>query len=222
MPEIYEGNTGVYCIRNIRNGKRYVGSTAKDFMERWKLHRWAFSSGRNSSHLQNAWNKYGPRSFVFQILERCPPEKSIEREQWWIDYIDAANPKNGYNLSPTADSRLGMKTSAEVKARMSESQKLLCTSSDHLCMLSEKAKRQWADPEIRRRMQESMKRKAADPERRRAIIEEGRRQARDPQWLKNNADAVKRRTADPEWQRKNAEAQARRWAKWRAERGEQA
>jgi group I intron endonuclease len=206
MPEIYEGNTGVYCIRNIRNGKRYVGSSAQEFRaRRWEHWRKLRESRHENRHLQKSWNRYGPGSFVFQIIERCPREKCLEREQYWMDYFDVTNRDRGYNISPVAGSNLGVKRSKQTKANYAE-----------------KAKRQWADPEIRRRMQESMKRKAADPERRRAIIEESRRQARDPQWLKNNANAVKRRTADPEWQRKHAEAQARRWTKWRAERGEQA
>jgi group I intron endonuclease len=240
MPEIYEGNTGVYCWRNIRNGKRYVGSAARGFKARWWVHIAELKTGRHHSrHLQHAWDKYGSRSFVFQILERCPPERCLEREQWWLDHFDAADPEKGYNMSPTVSSRLGMKSSAETVAKhkkywedpehrlqVSESLKRTLDNPEHTRRKSEHAKRMAVDPEVRRKKSETMKRLWADPEYRQtmrcrhaepeykqATIERNRKLTSTPEWRCKMLEGVRRRDNDPEYRRKQTEANARRRGK---------
>lgn len=185
MPEIYEGNTGVYCWRNIRNGKRYVGSAARGFKARWWVHIAELKTGRHHSrHLQHAWDKYGSRSFVFQILERCPPERCLEREQWWLDHFDAADPEKGYNMSPTVSSRLGMKSSAETVA---------------------KRRKYWEDPEHRLQVSESLKRTLDNPESRRRKSKQSQRMAADPEVRRKKSETMKRLWADPEYRRRVSE-----------------
>ena len=59
------GQSGIYQIRNIANGKVYVGSAAK-FSRRFNDHKRKLNNGRHHSiKLQNAWNKNGAESFVF-------------------------------------------------------------------------------------------------------------------------------------------------------------
>jgi group I intron endonuclease len=53
------------------------------------------------------------------VLERCSSAKCLEREQYWIDSLQSANQKMGFNISPTAGSQFGFKHSAETKARIS-------------------------------------------------------------------------------------------------------
>ena len=61
--------SGIYQIRNLVNGKVYVGS-AVNLQHRRREHR---SDLRNGNHhsikLQRAYNKYGESSFAFEILE---------------------------------------------------------------------------------------------------------------------------------------------------------
>jgi group I intron endonuclease len=73
----------------------------------------------DNARLQNAWNKYGEKSFVFSILE-CIDDRSylIPREQYWIDTLMASKKPN-YNICPTAGSMLGFKFSASSRARVS-------------------------------------------------------------------------------------------------------
>ena len=88
---------GVYKIVNMTNGKLYVGSS-NNIQSRWGQHKRALNEGTHgNSYLQNAWNKYGPLSFSFEIVEECPPDLQFEREQF---YLNSLNPfdQNGYNI----------------------------------------------------------------------------------------------------------------------------
>lgn len=112
MPPIGGWKTGVYQIRNLVNGKVYVGSGAskRGINGRFWDHRNDLNA--NSHHsikLQRAWIKYGSESFVFEVIELTSPANCISREQWWMDKKDSC--KNGYNILPTAGSPLGSKQS---------------------------------------------------------------------------------------------------------------
>ena len=77
--------SGIYQIRNLVNGKVYVGS-AVNLQHRRREHR---SDLRNGTHhsikLQRAYNKYGESSFAFEILEYVEDRNQlIEREQYYI------------------------------------------------------------------------------------------------------------------------------------------
>lgn len=66
-------SSGIYGIRNIVNGKIYVGQT-KDFKHRWREHvRELNHNIHHNKHLQNAWNKYGEENFEFFVIEKCSP-----------------------------------------------------------------------------------------------------------------------------------------------------
>ena len=76
-----------------------------------------------NEHLQRAWIAYGEKSFYYLILERCPPEDCLEREQFWINRLRAADNRTGFNACPTAGSCLGRRNNDQTKAKMSESAK---------------------------------------------------------------------------------------------------
>jgi group I intron endonuclease len=112
--------SGIYCIRNIVSGRIYVGSAVKIYA-RWKTHRSALGNNKHhSGKLQGSWNKHGKDAFVFEVLELISDKIDlIVREQYWIDTLNAACPRRGFNVHPTAGSPLGKKASAETRARMS-------------------------------------------------------------------------------------------------------
>jgi group I intron endonuclease len=113
--------TGVYQIKNLVNGKVYVGS-AVNINHRWVEHKSDLSRQKHhSKHLQYAWNKYGESNFNFEILEECPVEKLIYWEQIWMDSLCACDKRLGYNISPIAGSCLGVKHSEKAKKNMSDS-----------------------------------------------------------------------------------------------------
>lgn len=74
--DVFDKNgSGVYMIKNVLNNHKYIGST-KNFKQRLKQHISDLHNNKHhSSYLQAAWNKYGEKHFVFQILETCEPIK---------------------------------------------------------------------------------------------------------------------------------------------------
>lgn len=112
---------GVYQIRNLLNGKRYIGSAAeiKGFNKRWNTHRRQLNNRQHHSrYLQRAWSKYGADVFVFEILLYCDPKNCLMYEQI---YLDVYQPE--YNISPTARSPLGVKHTALARSNMSQAHK---------------------------------------------------------------------------------------------------
>ena len=107
--------SGIYCIRNTRNNKRYVGS-AVNIAARYRTHKCDLTKGRHHSpYLQNSWKKYGPDAFEFVVLESCAVEDLITSEQRWIDTLSPE-----YNVLPNAGSNLGHRWSEEQKRRLAE------------------------------------------------------------------------------------------------------
>lgn len=110
--------TGVYSIRNAKNGKLYIGSAAGcSIKKRWGIHRAQLRHNQHVNlHLQRAWNQDGESCFLFEILEECQPEQCIEREQSHIDQYPWGQL---YNINPKAASRLGSRHSTSAKQKMS-------------------------------------------------------------------------------------------------------
>lgn len=68
--------SGIYCIINIKNSKRYIGSS-KNIRQRLWTHRACLRhNNHENAHLQAAWNKYGEgvhnRRFYLEKLDKAP------------------------------------------------------------------------------------------------------------------------------------------------------
>jgi group I intron endonuclease len=73
----------------------------------------------HSAKLQNSWNKHGAGCFIFDVIEYIEDKTMlVEREQFWIDHYKAAT-VDGYNICPKAGSPLGVKHTAETRAKVS-------------------------------------------------------------------------------------------------------
>jgi group I intron endonuclease len=114
--------TGVYRWFCTTSGKSYVGSTVRSLVHRERVHR-SELRGRyhKNRYFQSAWDKHGEATFNFEVLERCPPDRCIEREQHWIDYYQAADRRFGYNLAPTAGNCAGIEQTEESNAKRAAS-----------------------------------------------------------------------------------------------------
>ena len=85
--------SGIYCIINTFNNKRYIGSSINLHM-RLQVHRSMLRKNYHQNRkLQNSWNKHSEERFDCYILEYCSEELLIVREQYYID-----NLKPEYNL----------------------------------------------------------------------------------------------------------------------------
>ncbi|MGE5621066.1 MAG: DUF2087 domain-containing protein [archaeon] len=98
---------GVYQLKNLRNGKIFVGS-GKNLEAKRNLHMFAFSI--NGMHeideLQQVWNELGEKGVVFEILDVLEPKKDDANydyrkdletlEELWLEKLQPYGEK-GYN-----------------------------------------------------------------------------------------------------------------------------
>lgn len=161
--------TGVYCIRNTVNGKRYVGSASISFLKRWGEHMKRIRSGSHPNrHLQAAWSQYGDSSFIFDILEVCKPEYAVAFEQVYLEFYKSADPSFGYNICVTAGSQRGMKRSEDTKALLSSLSKARTTTPEAKAAQSAITTARFASKEAREAQSERTKRQFASAEARAA------------------------------------------------------
>ena len=75
---------GIYMVKNLITGKRYVGQSATPYKRRGE-HLSVVKKIRNTNEwLQDDLKQYGRESFVFGVIEHCEKERLLEREQYYI------------------------------------------------------------------------------------------------------------------------------------------
>jgi len=149
--------SGIYKIESITNGKIYVGS-AVNLKIRRERHFNNLKWGKHNKKFQAHYNKYGERDLKFSVVEFCPEENLIIREQWYFD-----NWETEFNICKIAGSTLGVYPSEETKKKLSESRKGNKNSSGH--KHSEESKKKMSETrkgciisvEHRRKISESKK-----------------------------------------------------------------
>jgi group I intron endonuclease len=83
-------HSGIYQIVNVITNERYVGST-KNFSSRKAQHLCELRKGiHRTRRLQEAFIRFGQKSFRFSILEYVQTDQAhlFEREQFWIDKLN--------------------------------------------------------------------------------------------------------------------------------------
>jgi group I intron endonuclease len=114
-----KNKSGVYKITNIVNKKFYIGS-AKDFKKRFRSHLFNFKFGKINRYLYRAGKKYGISNFYMSMVELCPIENLLEREQYYLDFLKPYNRNIGYNILPKSYNNSGLKWSKKSKDRHSK------------------------------------------------------------------------------------------------------
>ncbi len=127
--------SGIYQIRNLKNGKVYIGSTTRKFWARKREHFNDLKHEKHDNpHLQNSYNKYGREEFEFEVLEKCSVIVLGEREKFHWELV----PKNMcYNSKIPGEDRFGGIASNETRRK-----------------LSDLAKKNWKRPEYRQKMKD--------------------------------------------------------------------
>lgn len=91
-------DTGIYCIENIINNKKYIGQSIH-IHRRWSEHKYELNNNFHSNdYLQKAWNKYGADNFKFYIIELCDVNELDAKEDYYILLYNTINDNYGYNL----------------------------------------------------------------------------------------------------------------------------
>lgn len=128
--------SGVYGIFNISAGKVYIGS-AVNISRRYREHQRKLMRGNHHSpHLQRAWNKMGPGSFMFKALRFVDKSDLIKEEQDLMNFFQSAWDEAGYNICPTAGNCIGRKLSDEAKKRIADKHRGRKLSEDHRAAIS--------------------------------------------------------------------------------------
>lgn len=116
--------SGIYCIENLIDSKKYIGSTTC-FQKRYSKHLFELKNGLHSSlHLQQSYLKYGANNFQFYIIELIDKgtpdfeEILLNTENQYIEKFESNNKQYGYNLRISAFSNYGIKHSLSAKTRI--------------------------------------------------------------------------------------------------------
>lgn len=113
------GKSGIYLIRNLVNGKVYIGK-AKCIYKRMKDHitRLNTKDKDENPHLINSWHKHGKENFEYVVLEYLPLDEVLikERELFWIKSYNSLEREKGYNLR--LDSSTGLIILQETRDKM--------------------------------------------------------------------------------------------------------
>ena len=108
----------VYLLRNLVNGKGYVGQTIRGLEKRWKQHLYDAKSGKRTA-LYNAIRLYGPDSFERCVLAEAHTLDELNALEVFHIKAQGTLAPNGYNLTNGGQLRL----LPQSIAKMAESQK---------------------------------------------------------------------------------------------------
>jgi group I intron endonuclease len=136
--------SGIYQIRNLVNGKLYVGRST-NVKRRFHEHKVSLRKGTHANaHLQNAWGQYGTENFVFELIERVDNlDLLAKREGFHCERLGVFDSARGYNLDrvdeegrarPSEETRakirashLGLEHTPETCQKLSNAQRALHT-----------------------------------------------------------------------------------------------
>jgi group I intron endonuclease len=111
--------SGIYCIENNLNRKKYIGKSI-DMERRFYYHKTSLNKNSHfNKYLQNSWNKYGEENFTFYILEESDKEKINRLEIYYINLYNTKNQEFGFNLTDGGEGMLGHIPSDETRLKRS-------------------------------------------------------------------------------------------------------
>lgn len=108
-------DSGVYEIKNIISGNRYIGGSTNIYT-RFNTHKRQLTKGKHhNQYLQRSWDKYGDNSFTFQILLFCSKENVLLYEQALLNGL-----RPEFNIAKDAAAPMaGLKHTEETCRKMS-------------------------------------------------------------------------------------------------------
>ncbi|SCI12266.1 group I intron endonuclease [uncultured Clostridium sp.] len=144
----------IYKIRNKINDKVYIGQCTDKFKRRYKGKRWWDYT--HNIHLKNSYNKYGAENFeVTEMLDVAFSKSELDiKEDMWILYYNAINPKFGYNKKRGGNVNI---CSDETRLKLSMKSKHRWNDESYRNNLVKKLKVITSSPHYRENMSSSLK-----------------------------------------------------------------
>lgn len=92
------GVPGIYCIKNIKNQRLYVGQ-AKDTRTRWTNHVSVLRTGKNSNiQLRRDWQQSEYTDWVFVFLQFALSNREQLEQEWMKKFLPASLYNNVYDV----------------------------------------------------------------------------------------------------------------------------
>jgi group I intron endonuclease len=150
---------GVYGILNLVTGELYVGAS-QNIEHRWLWHQDRLKKNNNDTpKLQTAWNKFGAKVFILQLIEECEVLQLVEKEKWWIKHLETI--ETGYNIS--AGPGFSAHHTKQSRAQMSVSQKRRYKRPEEIQIRKQRVAEQMSDPLMRAKIGKSVSKYFRDP-----------------------------------------------------------
>jgi group I intron endonuclease len=112
----------IYLIKNVVNGKVYIGQTINP-KKRWTDH---ISDSQNhtkarSYYFQRSIAKHGVENFTHEIIDQCNSQKEADdKEIYWIAFYDSTDREKGMNLTKGGGGTVGKIVSNETREKLSK------------------------------------------------------------------------------------------------------
>lgn len=170
-----KNKSGIYCIENKLNHKKYIGQTKQKFIKRYWYHLWSL---RNGSHfnkkLLNSFNKNNEDDFIFYMVEEeYDADKINELEKKYIKEFNTI--ESGYNISEGGqEQNLVQYVSAESRKRVGQLNKERMTGKK----LSEETKRRMREASHHQRQSEDGRRRISEAMKNRIVSDETKEKLR--------------------------------------------
>lgn len=112
----------IYKIENAVDGKVYIGQTVRNYKRRMYEHIRKLRKGyHDNCFLQNAWNKYGEKAFIFSTVVESCIEDLDDLEVKWISFYK----EKGLSYNLESGGNCNKKLHESTKEKLSEHTKRL-------------------------------------------------------------------------------------------------
>ena len=98
----YLTNKGIYKITCTADGKFYIGSSVNLKRRHYEHFHKLQTNAHANKHMQSAYDKHGPETFVFEIIEVLPEtiehKEALIVEQKYLDDLNPCDRNIGFNM----------------------------------------------------------------------------------------------------------------------------